>query len=151
VKPGKPQPFLRTPAAEACPVFSPDGRWIVYTSSESGINKVYVRPAEGDGKWQISGGGAMFAAWAPKGGQLYYERLDGHIQVVDYSVNGTTFEAGKPRLWSNRQLQNIFKSNETIAPDGKHFAVFEPLETGKAAPNVALLMNFLDELKRRLP
>ena len=38
----------------------------------------------------------------------------------------------------------------TIAPDGKHFAVFEPLETGKATPKVALLMNFLDELKRRL-
>ena len=64
----------------------------------------------------------MFAAWAPKGGQLYYESLDGHLQVVDSSVNGTTFEAGKPRLWSNRQLQNIFKSNMTIAPDGRHFA-----------------------------
>ena len=35
-KAGKPEPFLRTPAAELLPVFSPDGRWIAYRSSESG-------------------------------------------------------------------------------------------------------------------
>jgi len=93
----------------------------------------------------------MWAMWAPKGGPLYYEDLDGHIHVVDYSVNGTSFEAGKPRLWSDRQLQKVFKSNIALAPDGKHFAVFEPVEGGKTAPKVAVLLNFLDELKRRLP
>jgi Tol biopolymer transport system component/predicted Ser/Thr protein kinase len=147
----KQQFFLQTPAAEACPVFSPDGRWIAYSSNASGTNEVYVRPAEGDGKWQISNGGGMWAMWAPKGGPLYYEDLDGHIHVVDYSVNGTSFEAGKPRLWSDRQLQRVFKSNIALAPDGKHFAVFEPVEGGKTAPKVAVLLNFLDELKRRLP
>ncbi len=44
-KAGKPQPFLHTPKAEACPVFSPDGQWIAYASNESGRNEIYVRPA----------------------------------------------------------------------------------------------------------
>ena len=43
-KPGKPEPFLRTPADERVPRFSPDGRWIAFRSNESGNNEIYVRP-----------------------------------------------------------------------------------------------------------
>lgn len=66
-------------------------------------------------------------------------------------LKGASFEAGKPRQWSARQLQNIFKSNYAIAPDGKRFAVFEAPDLGKVPPRVGLLLNFLDELKRKLP
>jgi serine/threonine-protein kinase len=59
-KPGKPTVFLNTLANELTPVFSPDGRWIAYTSDESGRPEVYVRPFPGlGGKWQISTGGAF--------------------------------------------------------------------------------------------
>jgi eukaryotic-like serine/threonine-protein kinase len=55
-KAGKPGLFLRTPADEEAPAFSPDGRWIAYLSTESGNNEIYVRPfpAGSGGKWQIS-------------------------------------------------------------------------------------------------
>jgi Tol biopolymer transport system component len=54
-KSGKPEPFLRTPASELLPRFSPDGRWIAYRSEESGTNEIYVRPfpSGSGGKWQI--------------------------------------------------------------------------------------------------
>src|SRR5205807_217796 len=120
-----PQPFLHTPNAEACPVFSPDGQWIAYSSNESGRNEIYVRPASGaPGKWQISDGGGMYSNWSANGHEFFYESLDGRIQIVDYAVKGGAFEAGKPRVWSSRQLQNVFKANLTLAPDGKHFAAF---------------------------
>ena len=152
LKPGKPEPFLRTQFGEGNPEFSPDGRWIVYFSNESGTNEVYVRPASGEpGKWQISSGGGMFGAWSPNGRELFYESLDSRLQVVDYTVKGGNFEAGKPRQWSNRQLQNIFKGNFAIAPDGKHIAVFDVPDDSKAPPRVGVLLDFLDELKRRLP
>jgi serine/threonine-protein kinase len=150
-KAGTPQPFLRTPKAEACPVFSTDGQWIAYSSNESGRNEIYVRPASGaPGKWQISDGGGMFSNWSGDGHELFYESPDGRIQVVDYVVKGGALEAGKPRVWSSRPLQNVFKSNLALAPDGEHFAAFEPLET-KSLPHIGFLLNIADELKRRLP
>jgi Tol biopolymer transport system component len=150
-KAGAPQPFLRTPNAEACPMFSPDGQWIAYSSNESGRNEVSVRPASGaPGKWQISDGGGMHAYWSPNGREIFYESPDNRIRVVDYVVKGGALEAGKPRVWSSRPLQNVFKSNLAMAPDGKHFAAFEPLET-KSVLHIGFLLNIVDELKRRLP
>src|ERR1700674_2151806 len=71
-KPGKPELFLRTPFDEAEPAFSPNGRWIAYTSSESGGNEVYVRPfpggaPSGSGKWQISSGWGRYPIWSHDG------------------------------------------------------------------------------------
>jgi serine/threonine-protein kinase len=61
-KPGKPEPFLRTPFDERRPMFSPDGRWIAYASNESGAFEIYVRPFPGPGgKWQVSTGGGLYA------------------------------------------------------------------------------------------
>ena len=55
---GEPTVFLSTPANEGAPMFSPDGRWLAYSSDESGRYEVYVRPFPGPGgKWQISTGG----------------------------------------------------------------------------------------------
>jgi serine/threonine-protein kinase len=48
-KPGKPFVFLNTSATEAEPAFSPDGRWVAYESSETGVAEVYVRPFPGPG------------------------------------------------------------------------------------------------------
>jgi serine/threonine-protein kinase len=68
-KPGKPEPFLSTPADEFGATFSPDGRWIAYTSDESGDFEIYVRPfpAASGGKWQISSGGGTFGLWSKNG------------------------------------------------------------------------------------
>ncbi len=92
----------------------------------------------------------MFASWSPDRHELFYESPEGRIHVTDYAVKGGAFEAGKPRVWSSRPLQNVFKSNLALAPDGKHFAAFEPLQT-KSAPHIGFLLNVADELKRRLP
>lgn len=77
-KPGKPEPFLRTPADELAPRFSPDGRWIAYRSNESGNAEIYVRPypAGNVGKSPISSGGGLYALWANNGRELYYETAD---------------------------------------------------------------------------
>jgi serine/threonine-protein kinase len=157
-KPGKPELFLpRTPADERIATFSPDGRWIAYRSDESGTTQIYVRPfpAAGGGKWQISaGGGARFAIWSKNGRELFYETADNRIMVVDYTVNGNSFASGKPKLWSDVQLWYPGSLNLDLAPDGKRFIVLTTPETGgdgKSAVHVTMLLNFLDELKRRIP
>jgi serine/threonine-protein kinase len=155
-KPGKPEPFLRTAADELVPRFSPDGHWIAYRSSESGGTEIFVRPfpATGRGKWQISSGGGMYAFWSNNGRELFYETADNRIMVVDYAVNGVSFVPGKPRVWYDKQLFTAGTSNMDLAPDGRHFAVFalsEPAPGEKGSVHVTMLLNFFDELKRRIP
>src|SRR5262249_34067421 len=54
----RPRPFLRTDASEAHASFSPNGRWVAYTSDSSGRAEVYVRAFPGgEGPWQISSEG----------------------------------------------------------------------------------------------
>src|SRR5204863_5716720 len=61
----KPQPFLQTPFNERAPRLSPDGRWLAYTSDESGRYEVYVRPFPGPGgKWQITSDAGVEASWS---------------------------------------------------------------------------------------
>jgi serine/threonine-protein kinase len=155
-KPGKPEPFLRTPADETVARFSPDGRWIAYRSNESGHNEIYVRPfpSAGGGKWQVSTGDASYVTWSSNGRELFYARQDNRIMVVDYTVEGATFVPGKPRLWSDRQIFYTGTMNLDLAPDGKRFAVLAPIETAgtdKGSVHVTFLLNFFDELRRKMP
>ena len=102
---GKPEVFLQTPADERYPSFSPDGRWMAYSSDESGTYQVYVRafPDKG-GKWQISNSGGTYPMWSRNGHELFFETLDNHIMVAAYTVKGDSFVADKPRVWSEKQI-----------------------------------------------
>jgi serine/threonine-protein kinase len=155
-KAGKPEPFLQTPADEIVPRFSPDGRWIAYRSNELGIDEVYVRPfPPGSGaKWQISSGGGLYGLWSRNGHELFYETEDNQIMVLDYSVEGPSFVPGKPRLWSSKRLFFTGTSNLDLMPDGKHFAVFavpEAAGTQAGSVHVTMLLNFFDEVRRKVP
>jgi dipeptidyl aminopeptidase/acylaminoacyl peptidase len=155
-KAGDPQPFLRTQVDENLPRVSPDGRWVIYRSYESGTNEIYMRPfTDGTGgKWQISASGELYAFWSNNGHELFYEAADGRIMVPDYSVAGVSFVTGKPRLWSDRQIFCPGVANLDLAPDRKRFAVLATPEAGdgkKGSVHVIMLENALDELKRRVP
>jgi serine/threonine-protein kinase len=154
-KPGKPEPFLTTPAAELAPMFSPDGRWIAYRSNESGINEIYVRPFPGPGgKWQVSAAGGLYAFWGKNGRELFYEAADHRIMELEYTAKGDSFLPGTPRVWSVSRIFNPGVSHMDLAPDGKHFAVLAPAEnsaSAKGSVHVTFLLNFFDELRRRIP
>jgi len=102
---GNPELFLRTPFSEGQPAFSPDGRWLAYTSNESGTGEVYVRPFPGPGgKRQISTGGGLFPLWSRDGRELLFQTLDRRVMAVGYNAKGGLFAAGKPRVWSETRL-----------------------------------------------
>jgi len=70
---GSPSPWLNTPASEREPRFSPDGRWLAYTSNESGRDEVYVRPYPGPGgKVQVSTNGGGQPLWSKHGAAIIY-------------------------------------------------------------------------------
>lgn len=153
---GKPEIAWHTKGDDYLPRFSPDGRWIAYRSNESGINEIYVRPfpASRGGKVQVSSGGGMYALWSRKGRELFYETGDNRIMAVDYTVEGDSFLPGKPRAFYDQPLFYAGTSNLDLAPDGKRFVVLARPEMAlgeKGTVHVTMLLNFLDELKRRIP
>ncbi len=157
LRPGRPEVFLQTPADERYPSFSPDGRWIAYSSDESGTRQVYVRafPDKG-GKWQISNSDGQLPMWSRNGRELFFETLDRQIMVAGYAVKGDSFVADKPRMWSEKQLGTSAgaANNVGLAPDGKRMAALMPVNTAeaqKAQNHVTFLMNFFDELRRKVP
>src|SRR5207237_10906010 len=91
----KPLPFLRTEFNEAQAKFSPDGRWIAYTSFESGRPEIYVRPflppgsaggVSAGGKWQISKSGGGLARWRGDSKELFYVENQ-RVMAVDILAN----------------------------------------------------------------
>ena len=71
--------------------------------------------------------------------------------VSDYTVRGSSFEASKPRVWSNQRLLQTAFSNLDLAPDGEQFAIVPDSTASPTEVRVTMLLNFFDELRRRLP
>jgi serine/threonine protein kinase len=155
-KAGTPIEFLKTPAVEADPMFSPDGRWIAYVSNESGrALDVYVRPFPGPGSTTIvSSGGGAHPVWS-RTNELFFSRYD-QIMVVPYEVTGGSFRAGQARLWSEARYQTRGTANRMFAldPKGPRF-VLAPASgngaVGNKLENVVLIQNFFAELRRLAP
>jgi eukaryotic-like serine/threonine-protein kinase len=117
--------------------FSPDGRWVAYTSIESGELQVYVVPFDanavlntkpGDvaipaGKWLISSSGGAIARWRGDGKEIFY-RDPGpgkHMWAAEVDGSGSSFKARKAQPlfrvaeWTNTQFD--------VTPDGKQFVI----------------------------
>ncbi len=135
LKDRKAEPFLRTPADESAPRFSPDGHWLTYVSNESGRFEIYVQPYPGPGgKWQISTNGGTEPVWNPNGHELFYRNGD-KMMAVDISLQ-PGFSAGKPRmLFEGSYLPStVAQPNYDISPDGQRFLMVKPAEQAQAAP-----------------
>lgn len=108
-----------------------------------------------EAKWQISNSGGAFPVWSPDGHELFYRSPDNRIMVVTYSIRGTDFLCDKPRIWSDRRLFNLeIAPTFDLAPDGKPFAVLMRPGGDQPRPaqnHVTLMLNFLDEVRRRVP
>ena len=102
----KPWVFLKS-FDERFGQFSPDGRWVAYTSNESGRNEIYIRPfaapaATGPaanpaaGQWQVSTAGGIFPTWRSDGRELYYIGPNGEMMAAPIAATATTLEPVAP-------------------------------------------------------
>jgi Tol biopolymer transport system component len=94
----KPESVSRTKFSRVDSPLSPDGRWLPYSTDESGRWEVYVTSFPRAGrKWQISTSGGAYAFWSADGKEILYHDLGGMIWAVPVAVRGETFEIGQGR------------------------------------------------------
>jgi hypothetical protein len=128
-----PVPVASSPYTELHPALSPDGHWLAYTSNESGINEVYVRPfpdAHG-GRWQVSNGGGSEPRWSRDGRELFYLDGDVRLNAVQVRTVPTFSSAGRTSLFNASSFVVAgFHQSYDVTPDGRAFVFVSPRRAG---------------------
>ena len=106
---GGPQPVVETTANEIQGQFSPDGRWIAYTSDESGSREVFVQRFPGGGaRSRVSTRGGAQPRWRRDGQELYYLAPDGGLMAVPLTARAGSIEVGSPRTLFDTGITGSF-------------------------------------------
>jgi len=123
ITPCKPQPLVATPQNESDGAFSPDGKWVAYTSNENGIDDVFLTtfPSSG-GKWQISPGGGRVPRWRGDGKELFYIAPDDRLIAVDVTLGASDVTFGPPKPLFPLNSRGLGVPYD-VTPDGQHFIV----------------------------
>jgi len=143
-------PLIERFAQQMHCVWSPDGRWIAYSSFESGGWEVYVEPYPGPGpKTKISIGGGHKPVWSRDGKELFY-RSSGQMMVAAKIETEPQFRVtGHEELFEWKHMHCLTCQTYDVAPDGRYLMVKDPKESQLQRINVVL--NWFDELKHLVP
>ena len=149
------RPFVQTPASEFFPEFSPDGKWLAYSSNESGRIQVYVQPYPGPGpRVQISTDGGSAPAWTSNGAEIVYiapaGRQTSNVMAVAAKASATGFSVDTPRkLFEGRFSLTGPTRGYDVTPDGRRFLMVQPRDAPPQPPvELVLVENWFEELKR---
>jgi hypothetical protein len=140
---GDPVRFLTTTGNANNGQISPDGKWVVYASDESGNWEIYVTSFPGAaGKWQVSRGGGTEPRWRGDGKEIFYISPSGTLMAV--SVNGeTTFATGTPvalfQVHGRAPISSTDVFTYDVTKDGKRFLVNRYVRPEHVPPLTILL------------
>jgi serine/threonine-protein kinase len=151
------EPLLREPLAQSNPDLSPNGRYLVYQSNESGRFEVYVRPFPDlrGGKWQVSTDGGTRPVWGRDGRELFF--ADGSQAIVSVPV-----ETSGAFSWGNGAklfgvvpftVGVLFRGFD-VSADGRRFLMLkEQSEAAARTPpaKIVVALNWIEELRAALP
>jgi Tol biopolymer transport system component len=144
----KPVPLLNTKFHEANPAFSPDGKWLAFTSDESGRPELYVQAfISGDAprtigqRHSVSRAGAQAVRWRRDGKELFYLDFDGRVQAVSVRLSPTPkFGPATPLFTISTEARAAIHSvlGFDVSLDGKRFVIVRSLDT----PSLVVTQNW---------
>jgi Tol biopolymer transport system component len=156
----EPRPILEAPTHLLTPAISPNGRWLAFSSAESGAPEIYVMSLSdppGDGEPRlVSESGGLDPVWARDGSELFFE--DGAGLLMSARVEGGSNAAlpgfGRPKkVLDLRALELIYDEPKSydVLPDGGGFVFTRRQEAQGVSPQVYVVLGWLDELERKHP
>ncbi|MFM9958525.1 MAG: protein kinase domain-containing protein [Phycisphaerales bacterium] len=153
----KATPYLNTPADEHALRFSPDGKWVLYCSVESGRHELYIQPftgaasgakdaAAGGGRVQVSTNGHDGAGWwSPDGKEIRFFDADKQMVSVEVKTEPTLSVSLPKVLYSIKDLKT---RSATWTPDGRAMVIL--LGENESASRIDLVVNFAEELQAKM-
>jgi Tol biopolymer transport system component len=134
-------PFATSEFVEIAPRFSPDGRWIAYSSNESGRMEIYVRPFPGPGgKWQISTQGGVHPYWRRDGKEIFFLTVNGDMMASEVTA-GAGIQSSTPRTLFRVPAPEAQANGPcfAVSADGQRFLIRETLAGGTVPPTTVVL------------
>jgi Tol biopolymer transport system component len=146
---GKSWPWLKTRFNEEVGRFSPDGKWIAYSTDDSGRPEIYLQafapgaPASG-GRWQLSTNGGRNPQWRRDGRELYYFSLDNKLMAVQVTL-GAEVKSGTPmELFALSSIRANPNASFAVTHDGQRFLFVTRAEETSVTP-FTVLLNWMAE------
>jgi Tol biopolymer transport system component len=126
--PQKPFAVVQSKFNDSTGAISPDGKWVAYSSNESGIHEIYVQAFPGvagapAGRWQISNGGGYEVRWRGDSQEIYY-RNDSKMMAAVIHASPQGIRAEVPtELFSSSEFGALTFNEFDVTPDGKRFVM----------------------------
>jgi serine/threonine-protein kinase len=141
---------VATEDEEFHPALSPDGHWLAYVSTRTGLPEVLVKGYPDGVARRLSLNGGREPRWSADGRELFY--LQGSaMMAVSVSTEGELSFEPPMQLFvatTQRILTGSQVSSYDVARDGR-FLMIEPLDATGAS--IVVVQNWFEELKRRVP
>jgi eukaryotic-like serine/threonine-protein kinase len=146
------KPLLRVQGAVLNARFSPDARWVAYSSNEPGNWEVYVTSfPDANSKWQVSTAGGREPRWRRDGKELFYLSGQGTIMAAAVKTGGSSIEAGPPSSLFQAHTGQKVSTQEVVSydvtEDGKKFLVNTNVEEPSVAP-LSIILNWASEMQK---
>ncbi|HYN43935.1 MAG TPA: protein kinase [Thermoanaerobaculia bacterium] len=144
---GEAKTLVGTPGDDSYGQISPDGRWLLWASDDSGRYEVYVAPFPGGGsRVQISREGGIQPRWNPAGGEILFKTPENVLTAVRIETGSGTVSVGTPTPLF--PIVEFVGWTYDVSADGTRFLVREPLVEGDASP-ITLLTDWTSLLEPR--
>ncbi|NIV47823.1 MAG: protein kinase [Gammaproteobacteria bacterium] len=131
-----------TPHSERFPSLTPDGRWLLYSSDETGRAEIYVQQLDGSGgRWQVSTEGGEQPRWNPGENKIYYLSPTQELIAVPYRTE-PEFRAGEPELRMAVNARSGVWGKWDITADGSRVLWVEDAVGGDAADPLTLVLDW---------
>ncbi|MBA7647326.1 Tol-Pal system protein TolB [subsurface metagenome] len=149
-----PEPLINTRFNEFHPMISPSGRWLAYSSDESGRAEIYIKTYPGPGgAIPVTTDGGREPVWDPSEKELYYRDDTGDKLFKVSILTEPTVQVGSPELLFEGRFMassSLWGRNYDISPQGDFFILIEEGEMQSAA-QINVVVNWFEELKRLAP
>jgi serine/threonine-protein kinase len=146
-----PVPLVATKFTELSPAISPDGRWLAYTSNETGQYEIYVVPFPNTSaaKWAVSTRGGTEPQWSHNGRELFYRDDARNLVAVEVKTTPTFSLGRSTALFPAGGFDSlVWAPRYAVAPDDRRFLMIRPV-AGSAADKLIVVDNWFEELKAK--
>ncbi|HEX6315649.1 MAG TPA: protein kinase [Gemmatimonadaceae bacterium] len=137
--------IVNTPAAEAQPRVSPDGKWVAFVTDAPGVTQVSVAPLGGGARVQVSQASGAEPVWSRDGRHLFYRDGRSFVAARVRTSGGFAVESREVLFADEFAAATAPHANYDVSLDGTRFLVIKPLER----PQLNVVYSWLGELRAR--